>query len=49
VVNSKKGELHMMVADGYAVEAYCGGRITRPHGDMDVYIFVTACVILVLH
>lgn len=29
----------LVIGGGYATEAHCGGRMTRPHGDMDVDIF----------
>lgn len=33
-------DLLYVLADGYAVDAHCGGKISRPHGDMDVYVLV---------
>ena len=35
---SEKGAIFAL-SGGYAVEAHCGGKITRPHGDLDGYIF----------
>lgn len=28
----------LVIFGGYATEAHCGGKITRPHGDIDVHI-----------
>jgi len=32
-------DLLAVVYSGYAVEALCGGKITRPHGDVDIHLF----------
>lgn len=31
----------MVITGGYATEALCGGKITRAHGDVDVYFILT--------
>lgn len=30
--------LIIVLTGGYATEALCGGKITRPHGDIDIHI-----------
>lgn len=30
----------MAISGGYAVEAHCGGKITRPHGDIDCHYYL---------
>lgn len=34
---ANKHSTHSVISGGYAVEAHCGGVITRPHRDMDVH------------
>ncbi len=31
----------LVLSGGYAVEAHCGGKIVRPHGDIDAHIILT--------
>lgn len=32
--------LIIVLSGGYATEALCGGKITRPHGDVDIHILI---------
>lgn len=34
----------LVLSGGYAVEAHCGGKITRPHGDIDAHLILTGKV-----
>lgn len=36
-----KLNLTLVITGGYAVEAHCGGKIIRPHGDIDVRLLLT--------
>lgn len=38
---AKSKGYRFVVNGGYAVEAYCGGQMTRPHGDMDGMLFMS--------
>lgn len=37
---AKANGLIIVLTGGYATEALCGGKITRPHGDMDMHILI---------
>ena len=34
----------LVLSGGYAVEAHCGGKITRAHGDVDSHLILTGSI-----